>query len=100
MLKTRERIITVQDLGAEAATALANAQKEPLVVTENGRPAAYLISVDLFDALVTQLEAIEQAELKAAIAVADEQFDQGAYKTLEEAMALAEAAWKDQEAME
>jgi len=97
MLKTHERIITAQDLAEGTPKALANAQKEPLVVTENGRPAVYMISVDLFDALVGQLEAIENAELKAALVAAEEQFANGAFKTLEEATALAEAAWQQQE---
>ena len=49
MLKTKERIITAQDLAEATTQAIANAQQEPLVVMENGRPAAYLISVDMFD---------------------------------------------------
>ena len=100
MLKTHERIITAQDLAEGTPKALANAKKEPLVVTENGRPSVYMISVELFDALVGQLEAIENAELKAAVAAAEEQFANGAFKTLEEATALAEAAWQQQEASE
>lgn len=94
MLKTHERIITVEDLAAKAQKAVRNAQSEPLVVTENGRPTAYLISVDLFDLLVAQLEMIEDAELKAYIAAGEHQFAAGAYKTLAEATALAELAWQ------
>ncbi|MCP5100758.1 MAG: type II toxin-antitoxin system Phd/YefM family antitoxin [Chloroflexi bacterium] len=100
MLKTHERIITAQDLAQSTPKAIANAQKEPLVVTENGRPAVYMISIDLFDALVEQLEAIEHIELKKAIAIGAEQFDNGTFKTLEEATALAEEAWKLQESSE
>ncbi len=40
--------------------------------------------------IVSQLEFIENEELKAAIAKSEQQFAQGAYKTLEEATALAE----------
>ncbi len=97
MLNTHDRIITVQDLVKKGSRAIANAKKEPLVVTENGRPAVYIISVDLFDALVNQLEMIENAELKAHIATGEKQFSQGAYKTLEEATALVEDSWKKQE---
>ena len=97
MLKTRERIITVQDLVQDVDSAISNAQREPLVVTESGRPTAYLISVELFDALVAQLEALEEAELVTSIAVGEEQFARGAYKTAAEARAITEAAWPDQE---
>jgi PHD/YefM family antitoxin component YafN of YafNO toxin-antitoxin module len=96
MLKTHQRIITVEDLAEEARQAIINAQSEPLVVTENGRPTVYLISVDLFDTLVAQLELIEDAELKAYIAAGERQFAQGTYKTLAEATALAESAWQKQ----
>jgi PHD/YefM family antitoxin component YafN of YafNO toxin-antitoxin module len=43
-LKTKERIITAQDLAEATTQAIANAQQEPLVMTEKGRPAAYLIN--------------------------------------------------------
>ena len=88
MLKTKERIITVEDLADATTQAIANAQQEPLVVTENGRPAAYLISVDMFDALLAHLEIIEKSELLAGIDQGEEQFKQGAFKTLDEARAI------------
>lgn len=96
MLTTYERIITVEELAARAKKAVDNAQQEPLVVTENGRPSAYLISVELFDRLVAQLEAIEDAELKAYLSMGEQQFAQGAYKTLAQAAELAELAWQSQ----
>jgi prevent-host-death family protein len=77
---------------AMAKKAVHNAQQEPLVVTENGRPSAYLISVELFDRLVAQLEVIEDAELQAYLAVGERQFTQGAYKTLTQAAELADLA--------
>lgn len=94
MLKTRERIITAQQLAEETQKAIHNAQSEPLVVTENGRPAAYLISVDLFDNIMSQLSRLDDAELRANIDAGEYQFAQGAYKTLAEAADLAEQAWK------
>jgi len=100
MLKTRERIITTQDLAQDVDSAISNAQREPLVVTESGRPAAYLISIELFDSLVAQLEALEEAELTTSIAAGEKQFAQGAYKTVAEARIIAEAAWQDQESNE
>ena len=97
MLKTRERIITTQELAQVVARAISNAQREPVVVLERGRPAAYLISVELFDALVAQLEVLEEAELVTSIAVGEEQFAQGAYKTAAEARVIAAGVWHDQE---
>jgi prevent-host-death family protein len=94
MLKTRERIITAQELAEGTQKAISNAQSEPLVVTENGRPAAYLISVDLFDSIMAQLASLDDAELRSHIETGEYQFAQGAYKTLAEAADLAEQAWK------
>ena len=100
MLKTRERIITAQELAESTQKAISNAQSEPLVVTENGRPAAYLISVDLFDTIMSQLSSMDDAELRADIETSEYQFAQGAYKTLAEAADLAEQTWKTQESAE
>jgi prevent-host-death family protein len=97
MLKTAEKIITVEDLAQEVHRALSNAQREPLIVTENGRPTAYLVSVELFDNLIAQLEELENSELVNGIAIGEEQFARGAYKTLEEARTIAEKVWQDSE---
>jgi prevent-host-death family protein len=93
MLKTHERIIPAQDLAQQVEVALANAQQEPLIITEHGRPAAYLISIELFDKLMAELDALDHAELVTNIAAGEKQFDEGAYKTLEEAEAIIEAFW-------
>ena len=93
MLKTKERIMTSQDLVEATAQAIVNAQPEPLVVTKDGRPAAYLISVDMFDALLAHLDTIEKSKLLAGIAQGKEQFNKGAFKTLDEARATVGAVW-------
>lgn len=90
MLKTKERIITAQDLAAATNKALSNARQEPLVVTENGRPAAYLVSVEMFDALLSRLETLEASELLEGIAQGEAQFKRGAFKTLDEARSIAD----------
>ncbi len=95
MLTTRERIITAQKLARQVHVALANAQQEPLVVTESGAPVAYLIGVDLFDKLIERLTNLSDAELKTAVALGEEQLAKGAYKTLDEAEAILEAAWRE-----
>jgi prevent-host-death family protein len=97
MLTTHERIITSQKLAEQVDIALANAQQEPLIVTESGSPKAYLISVELFDKLVAHLETMSDEEVKIAVTISEKQFEQGAYKTLEEAEAILEAAWKELE---
>lgn len=97
MLTTRERIITAQELAGKVETALSNAQQEPLIVTESGRPAAYLISVELFDKLLAHIDAADIADLKTAVAIGEEQFAQGKYKTIEEAEAILETAWNELE---
>ncbi len=94
MLKTTERIITTEMLGRETATAVQNAQQEPLVITEAGQPAAYFISVALYDSLMAHLQQLEQSELLAGIEIGEQQFSQGQFKTLEEAAQLAEARWQ------
>jgi prevent-host-death family protein len=100
MLKTHERIVAAQDLAKQVETVLANAQQEPVIITEHGRPAAYLISVELFDRLMAELEAIDSSELATNITAADKQFNEGAFKMLEEAEAIVEAFWNQSEADE
>jgi PHD/YefM family antitoxin component YafN of YafNO toxin-antitoxin module len=98
MLKTRDRIISAQDLARQVQVALANAQQEPLVVLDSSEPAAYLISVELFDRILAYFDAANDEELLAALSVAEAQFAQGKYKTLEEAEAILAAAWHQSEA--
>ena len=65
MPKITERIISEADLQKEITTALRNAQNEPLIITQDGRPTAYLISVDLFDALLESLAQLDDMKLAA-----------------------------------
>jgi hypothetical protein len=64
------------------------------VQTGNMNPAIDLDRLNLLGQLFTHLEAVDEAELKTAVAVGEEQFAQGDYKTIEEAEATLEAAWK------
>jgi PHD/YefM family antitoxin component YafN of YafNO toxin-antitoxin module len=57
-------------------------------VTDNGRPTAYLISIELFDNLLAQLEANENAELINGIEIAEGQFARGEYRSLDEARTI------------
>jgi len=96
MLKTRERIITLADLQTEPAVVLQNAQKQPLVVTEGGKPVVYMLSVEVFDELMERLLALEQEELRENILKGEEQFELGDFFSLQEALAEAEMAWQTQ----
>ncbi len=81
-------------------TVVQNAQERPLVVTAEGRPAAYVLGVDMFDALMEQLIELEREELIANIVEGEKQFDSGEYLTLKEAIAATETAWQVQESSE
>ncbi|MEW5987060.1 MAG: type II toxin-antitoxin system prevent-host-death family antitoxin [Chloroflexota bacterium] len=99
MLKTTERIITLADLQQDTDAALRNAQKQPLIITAGGRPAAYLLSVEMFDVLVEYLLETNQQDLARNVAEAEKQFDRGDYVNLADAIAIAEAAWQTQEVL-
>ena len=94
MPKITERIISEADLQKEITTALRNAQNEPLIITQDGRPTAYLVSVDLFDALLERLAQLDDMELRGAVGQAEAEFESGAFKTLEEAQQIVEALWQ------
>jgi hypothetical protein len=53
--------------------------------------------LNLLGQLFAHLKAVDEAELKTAIAIGEVQFAQGDYKTIEEAEAALEAAWKESE---
>ena len=94
MPKITERIISEADLQKEITTALRNAQNEPLIITQDGRPTAYLVSVDLFDALLERLAQLDDMELRGAVGQAEAEFGSGVFKTLEEAQQIVEALWQ------
>lgn len=60
-------------------------------------PIIDLDRLNLLGQLLAHLEAVDQAELKTAVAISEAQFAQGDYKTIEEAEAALEAAWKELE---
>ncbi len=55
MLKTTERIIPLTDLQNDLAGVLRNAQKQPLVITTDGQPVVYMLSVTMFEELLADL---------------------------------------------
>ena len=97
MLKTAERIITMSDLQQTPDMIVQNAQQQPLVIIAEGRPAAYMLSVEMFDTLMERLLELEREELVSNIAEGEKQFDNGDYLTLKEAVAEAEIGWQAQE---
>lgn len=97
MLKTKERIITIADLGRDPDQALQNAQRAPIVVTADGKPAAYLVGTDTFDALIERLIELEREELSVNVQRGEQDFVKGNFSTLQEVIARAEARWQDQD---
>jgi hypothetical protein len=53
--------------------------------------------LNLLGQLLAHLEAVDEAELKTAVAIGEKQFAQGKYKAIEEAEAILEATWKESE---
>ena len=96
-MKTTDWIVPVSDLQENLATIIKNAKQRPLVVTDEGRPSLYVLSVDLFDTLVERLSEMERAELEKNLAEGESQFATGASVTLKEALAAAEAKWQVEE---
>lgn len=97
-MKTTDWILTTADLQANPAIVLKHAKERPLIVTEAGRPSAYVLSVELFDALVERLAELEENELATNIAQAEEQFATGQYLRLQDAVAALEEKWQHDEA--
>lgn len=97
-MKTTDWIVTAADLQADPTVILKHAQQQPLIVTEAGRPSAYVLSVELFDAMVERLTELEAYELASNVAQAEEQFASGQFVSLQEAVAILEANWQADEA--
>jgi len=96
-MKTTDWIVTESDLQADPGVVLKNAKQRPLIVTEEGRPSAYVLSVELFDQLVERLLHLERAELVGNLAEGERQFASGQFIPLQDAVASAEANWQAQE---
>jgi len=97
MLRTAERIVSVSDLQQNLASVIQNARQQPIVVTAEGRPAVYIVSVETFDGLLERTLELERQEFIANVAVAEKQFSTGDYLTLKEAVQAAETRWQAQE---
>jgi len=69
-----------------------------LIVTDEGRPKVYVLSVDAFDALMERLTQLEETELAAHIATSEQQFEKGEFVSLQEATALIAAKWQQESA--
>lgn len=86
-------MITAIDLQTDLAAALQKAQLHPLLILDEGKPQAYLVSVDTFDTWMEMLAQVEDAELVANIALGEEQFRRGEFMRLADAQALLETRW-------
>ena len=97
-MKTTDWIIPATDLQIDPAAVLQKAQQRPLIVTDEGRPKVYVLSVDAFDELMERLAQLEGSELATNIAVGEQQFHNGEFVSLKEATALLEAKWQQEAA--
>jgi prevent-host-death family protein len=93
-MNTTEWVITATDLQTDLAAVLQKAQQHPLLILDEGKPQAYLVSVDTFDRWVETLTQAEDAELVANITLGEEQFRHGEFMTLTDAQALLETRWQ------
>ena len=98
MLKTTDWIVTIEDVAQNITTVLKNAKKQPLIVTEDGRPSAYVLSVEIFDRMFGQLIQQEESQFSANVTEGERQFSKGEFVTLKAALAAAETKWQAQEA--
>jgi len=97
MLKTSDWIVTDTDLQRDPNLILKHAQQRPLIVTAQGRPTAYMLGVEMFDAILERLHVLEHADLAHHLTEGEREFDSGNFVTLQEAIAAAEAGWQLQE---
>lgn len=57
-------IIPVTDLRNQAKKALKQAQEQPVVITQNGRPSAVLVDYQSYNALVQLADQVRKSELE------------------------------------
>jgi prevent-host-death family protein len=65
-------ILTVSDLRTKVKEALAHAQKQPLIITQRGRPRGVLLSYETFQRLVDASDAVDRVLIERALATATE----------------------------
>ena len=94
MLKTTDWIVTSSDVQKNLGTVLKNAQQRPLIITEEGRPTAYVLSIEMFDQLFERVLELDRTELDSNLVEGEKQFVTGNYITLAEALKTAEARWQ------
>lgn len=93
-MKTKDWIIPATELQADPAAVLQKAQQRPLLVTDEGRPNVYILSVDAFDELMERLAQLEEAELATNLATGVRHFENGEYLSLQKATVLLETKWR------
>ena len=71
-VNTTEWAITATDLQTDLAAVLQKAQQHPLLILDEGKPQAYLVSVDTFDTWMEVLVEMEEAEFATNIALGEE----------------------------
>lgn len=97
-MKITEWIIPTTDLQTDLVAVVQKAQQRPLIITDEGRPKLCLLSVEVFDAMVERLAELEEAELATNIAIGEQQFEQGEFLPLKDAIAELETRWQQRSA--
>ena len=93
-VNTTEWAITATDLQTDLAAVLQKAQQHPLLILDEGKPQAYLVSVDTFDTWMEVLVEMEEAEFATNSALGEEQFSRGEFMRLADAQAFLETRWQ------
>ncbi|VVN83746.1 type II toxin-antitoxin system Phd/YefM family antitoxin [Pseudomonas fluorescens] len=61
-----DRVVSVSDLKKNPGALMRDAQEEPIAVLNNNRIMGYLISADVFEAMIERLDDMDLAEFVCA----------------------------------
>lgn len=92
-----DNIITVTDLQRQASKFIDQAKKEPVVITQRGRPTALLVDAQMYRAMAERLCELEDQEMVRMIEAASKEFEAGRGIPHDEAVARLRAAWQGRE---
>lgn len=90
-----DNIVTVSDLQRRTSQFIKRARKEPIIITQRGRPTALLVNAERYMAMVERLRELEDRELSRMIEQAKAEFEAGEGVPHEEAVVQIRAAWTE-----
>ena len=83
-------IMPISDLRIKTRELIATARKEPVVITQRGRPQVVMVAYESYTEMVARLEALEDA--RDALIIERALATSGKFHSVEEALADYEAA--------